>query len=342
MKLCVIEGDGVGRDVVPQAVRVLKHILPEIELVYREAGWDTFEKTGTSLPQDTLDTAREAGAVLFGAAASPSYYVENYSSPKVRLRQYLNTFYNVRPVRYYPVPTARRDIDLMVIRQTTEDFYVPNAEQTQEDRATATRYITIEGTEQFVRAAFELAAQQGRQEVTIVHKANILPETDGLFRRIALKVCQDFPQIRCNDMLVDTAAYWMVKDPTRFDVIVTLNLYGDILSDMAAAWGGGLGMVPALNLGGDIAIAEPVHGTAPELIGTQRANPTAIILSTALLLRYHWQRNDLALQIETAVNQTLQNQYFTADIDSANFLLTHEFTDYVLEFIDNPVNEPLS
>lgn len=337
MELCVIEGDAVGHEVVPAAVRVLKILLPEVQVVHAEAGFETLEKIGTPLPQETIDIAVRCRAVLFGAAASPSFPVEGYFSPIIRLRQILNTYANIRPTRYVPVPTARPGVDIVVVRENTEDLYVVD-EYTNEggDRSIAQKVITRAATERVAHAAYRLAQRTDREKVTIVHKANILPQSDGLFRRVALEVGELYPDIETDELLVDTAAYWMVKEPTRFDVILTSNLYGDILSDMAAAWGGGLGLAPALNLGDDAAIAEPVHGTAPDIAGKGIANPIAMILSMGMLLSHFWHRDDLAQRIENAVRQTIDTGSHTFDIYNEGAISTEAFTDLICEHLQQP------
>lgn len=333
-RLCVIEGDGIGREVVPAAVRVLQAVLPEVELVYAEAGMDTFRERGTPLPEDTLAAARFCGAVLFGAAASPSYPVEGYFVPGVRLRRELQTYANLRPVRYLPVPTARPDVDLLVVRENTEDLYVQR-EYTEDagEKGVSEKVITRAATQRVARRTYALARAQGREKVTIVHKASVLMQSDGLFRRVALEVAEGFPDITTDELLVDTAAYWMVKDPLRFDVLLTPNLYGDILSDMAAAWSGGLGLAPSLNIGDDVAIAEPVHGCAPDIAGRDIANPTASILSVALLLRLHWGLPAAAERIENAVRAVLQRGAHTADIAQDHALGCTAFTNRILEIV---------
>lgn len=332
MELCVIEGDGIGPEVVPAAIQVLQCVLPDLTLHYRPAGWDYFQETGVPLDDDTIALARDVRAVLYGAVSSPSYPVEGYFSPIVRLRRSLDTYANIRPTRYVPIPTARAGIDLIVVRENTEDVYVVEEELTQDGlSSTAKKVITAGATERIAHTAYALARQNGRKRVTVVHKANVLPKTDGLFRRVALEVAGNHPNIQTDDLLVDTAAYWMVKDPTRFDVILTSNQYGDILSDMAAAWGGGLGMSPALNLGDGVAIAEPVHGSAPDIAGQGKANPIAMILSAAMLLRYHWQRTNEADRIEQAVHQALAAGVYTADLQAIGAVSTQAFTDAVCE-----------
>ena len=332
MKLCVIEGDGIGHEVVPVAVRVLRQVLPQLEVVSAIAGWDTFQQTGEALPAETIDIAKAAGAVLFGACSSPSYSVPGYSSPIVKLRRSMETFANLRPTRFLPVPTARKGVDLVVVRENTEDLYI-GAESTEDagDTGTATKRITRQATERISHTAFQLALSEGRRRVTIVHKGNVLPQTDGLFRRVAFEVARAYPQIETDEYLVDTAAYWMVKEPSRFDVVLTPNLYGDILSDMAAAWGGGLGLAPALNVGDDVAVAEPVHGSAPDIAGQGIANPTACILSASMLARHHWKLPDAADQIDAAVNAALNRGDYTADIMGGDGMSTDDFADIICE-----------
>jgi homoisocitrate dehydrogenase len=334
MKLCVIEGDGIGHEVVPAAVAVLQQVAPDIEVVAAPAGWHYFQQHGTSLPDTTLELARSSGAVLFGAVSSPSYPVEGYFSPAVRLRRELQAFANLRPTRYLPVPTAREGVDLIIVRENTEDLYVGRESTTDEGHTgVAQKVITRMATERVARLAYELAVRTARERVTIVHKANVLPQSDGLFRRVALEVAESYPEIITDELLVDTAAYWMVKDPTRFDVVLTPNLYGDILSDMAAAWGGGIGLAPSLSLGEGIAIAEPVHGSAPDIAGRGIANPTATILSVAMLLRHYWQRPEAAQQVEQAVYTALESGDFTFDILADGSLSTQEFTDHVRAYL---------
>ena len=330
MKLCVIEGDGIGHEVVPAAVRVLRQLVPAIDVVHARAGWDCFEQTGQSLPRETIQMARDAQAVLFGACSSPSYAVDGYSSPIVELRRSAMTYANLRPTRYLPVPTARAGVNLVVVRENTEDLYIGD-ERTADsgDTGTATKRITRAASERIAHTAFRLARQEGRNRVTIVHKGNVLPQTDGLFRRVAYDVAREYADIETDELLVDTAAYWMVKEPSRFDVILTTNLYGDILSDMAAAWGGGLGLAPALNLGDEVAIAEPVHGSAPDIAGQGIANPTAAILSGAMLARHKWGLADVADRIEAAVHLALGGGDLTADVSGADGVSTAAFADAI-------------
>lgn len=331
MELCVIEGDGVGHEVIPAAVEVLRAVLPDVVLHNASAGYELLKAGKDPLPQETIDRVLDCRAVLFGAADSPSFPVDGYYSPIIKLRQLLNTYANVRPTRYLPVATARQGVDMILVRENTEDLYVVD-EMTDESgqSSTARKVITRSATERVSHMAYKLAEEAEREKVTIVHKANILPQSDGLFRRVALEISEQYPDLETDELLVDTAAYWMVKNPERFDVILTSNLYGDILSDMAAAWGGGLGMVPALNLGDDAAIAEPVHGSAPDIAGKGIANPTAAILSVAMLLRHHWKMPDHADRIDEAVRLTLDKGGYTVDIYKDGAIDTAEFTQRVI------------
>lgn len=312
MRLCVIPGDGIGQEVVPVAVAVLQAVMPQAQLTFAEAGWETFQRTGNALPEETLAAARQAGVVLFGAVASPSHPVPGYRSPIVALRRELDVFANLRPSRSWPLHDARRDIDLLLVRENTECLYV-GRERLEGDTAIAERIISRRGSERVARVAFQLAAQRSGH-LTIVHKANILRVSDGLWRETCLAVAREFPQVHTDEGLVDSVAYHLVRQPGRYDMLLTPNLYGDILSDLAAALAGGLGMAPSLSLGESCAIAEPVHGAAPDIAGQGTANPLGAILSVALLLRHVWQRGDLADAIERAVEQILARGMFTPDI----------------------------
>lgn len=332
VNLCVIEGDGIGPEVVPAAVRVLQVVMPEVRVHVAEAGWGTFQLRGTSLPADTLELARECGAVLYGAAASPSYGVDGYAIPGVRLRRELACYANLRPTRYLPVPTARKDVDLIVVRENTEDMYIGHEHTEQNGEVgISEKVITRAATARVARRTYELARATARERVTIVHKASVLVQTDGLFRRVALEIADEYPDVATDELLVDTAAYWMVKDPLRFDVLLAPNQYGDILSDMAAAWGGGLGLAPSLNIGDGVAMAEPVHGCAPDIAGRNIANPTAAILSVAMLLRFHWMMPEAARRIESAVRTALAEGKHTGDIYPDRALSTTAFTDEVIK-----------
>lgn len=306
--LCVIEGDGIGREVIPAAVRVLREVITGLEIFPAEAGWDCFLRRGVAVPQETLETVRGCGAALFGAVSSPSQKVEGYRSAVVTLRQMLDLYTNLRPVRSLPRISPTRKVDLLIVRENTEGLYI-GRERLEGHAAIAERVITRRAAMRIGRRALELARRSGRRRVTIVHKANILPLTDGLFRDCIYAAAAEMmispEEIELEEMLVDTAAYRLISQPERFSLIVTTNLFGDILSDEAAHWCGGLGLAASLNWGDRIAIAEPVHGSAPDIVGQGVANPIAAILSGALLARYVWGLVEAAEKIESAVYSAL-------------------------------------
>lgn len=284
LQLCVIEGDGIGQEVIPAALEVLAATGLAFDGMPAEAGWDCFQSCGTALPEATLATARAADAVLFGAVSSPSLKVAGYSSPIVALRRELGLFANVRPAHSWPLPSSRPDVDLLIVRENSEGLYV-RRERREGQTAIAERIITQEGAARVTRVACEWAMRR-RRHLTIVHKANVLPETCGLFRETALDVTQDYPELTVDERLVDAMALQLVMQPERFDVIVTTNLFGDILSDEAAGLVGGLGLAPSANLGvtRSPALFEPVHGSAPDIAGRGIANPLAACLSVGMLL----------------------------------------------------------
>lgn len=301
MKVCIIPGDGIGTEVIEAALQVLQAVSGElfIETVTAQAGWGTFQQTGTALPEVTLDLAHASDAVLFGAVASPSHAVPGYRSPIVALRRELNLYANIRPTRSINggiggnstrSPTA--PVDLVVVRENTEGLYAGRERLEDDgDTAIAERVVTRRGSERIVRHAFTLAEQRraaGRSgsNVTVVHKANVLRVTDGLFRDVALAVARDYPQIALEELLVDTAAMRLAQSPERFDVLVTTNMFGDILSDVACIHGGGLGLASSANIGDRQALFEPVHGAAPDIAGQGVANPLAAIGCIAMLLEW--------------------------------------------------------
>lgn len=309
-KLCVIEGDGIGQEVIPAAVTVLQAAIPDLQIETAVAGWHCFLQHGTAVPDDTLTAIRRCGAALFGAVSSPSYKADGYRSAILTMRQRLNLYANIRPVRSWPAFSPRPDVDLIVVRENTEGLYAGQESQ-QGDRAIAQRIITKAASQRIAHRALTLAQQLNRRRLTIVHKANVLTLTDGLFRDTVRATAQPFLDngltLTIDELLVDVAALKMVASPDQFDMIVTTNLFGDILSDAAAHWGGGLGLAPSLNWGDGLAVAEPVHGSAPDIAGQGIANPIAAILSSTLLARYVWGLDAVADRVETAVSQTLHH-----------------------------------
>ena len=313
LRLCVIEGDGIGREVIPAALVVLSATGLTYDVQGAQAGWDCFEEYGTALPPTTLDLARQSDAILFGAVSSPSHRVPGYSSPIVALRRELGLFANLRPSHSWPLPTSRPDVDLLVVRENTEGLYA-RRERREGEQAIAERVISQRGSERVAHVACEWATRR-RGHVTIVHKANVLPETCGLFRQAVLDVAAGYPGLTVDEMLVDTAALQLVMHPERFDVIVTTNLFGDILSDEAAGLVGGLGLAPSANVGAtrSPALFEPVHGSAPDIAGRGIANPIAAFLAVAMLLE-HFGAADRARSVRDAVAHVIRNGPHTPDL----------------------------
>jgi len=307
MKIAVIPGDGIGGEDMDAALTVLDALDLNPELIMADAGDDCLERTGTPLPDETLEAVGEADATLFGAAG------ESAADVIVKLRREFGLFANLRPVRSLPgVPCLYPDLDFVIVRENTEDLYVGDEEYTS-DGAVARRVITRAASERIVRFAFDYAVGDGRGGVTAVHKANVLKKTDGIFREVFYEVASSYPQVEANDYYVDATAMYLITQPHEFDVIVTTNMFGDILSDEAAALVGGLGVAPSANIGEKNAIFEPVHGSAPQIAGKNIANPTAMILSTALMLK-HLKKPQEAQKIQEALEETLRNGLVTPDL----------------------------
>jgi homoisocitrate dehydrogenase len=321
LRIALIPGDGVGQEVTPAAALVLESLNLPVEFVALAAGWATFEATGTALPDATIAGLRTCDGALFGAVSSPSRRVEGYSSPIIGLRKALDLYANLRPIVSAPAPGSRPDIDMLIVRENTEGLYVKR-ERWEDDGQTAIaeRVITRAASTRIARMAFEQArariAAPGvvrRPLVTIVHKANVLSLSDGLFREAALAVAAAYPDVAVEEQLVDSMLYRMIREPERYDVIVAPNLYGDILSDGAAALVGGLGLASSANVGDRFVLAEPVHGSAPDIAGQGIANPLAAILAVAQLLDGLGEAESGAV-IRAAVNQTLASGPYTPDL----------------------------
>ena len=279
--IAVVPGDGIGTEVMDATISVLNELDIEFNYIYAEAGDACLEKTGSALPQETLDIVRDADACLFGAAG------ETAADVIVKLRQEMKMFANLRPVKAYPnTNSLSEDIDFMIVRENTEGLYIADKEEFTKDGATAKRVITREAEERIIDYAFNYAKDNGKSKVTGVHKANVLKKSDGLFKEIFYEVGERYPDIEKEDFYVDATAMYLITQPESFEVIVTTNLFGDILSDEGAGLVGGLGLIPSANIGNDGALFEPVHGSAPDIAGKGIANPIAMMLSAVMMLRY--------------------------------------------------------
>ena len=311
-RICVIEGDGIGHEVVPVAVEAMRAVAPDLEFISAEAGFECFQRRGAAIPEETWAAIESSDGILFGAISAPSEEVPGYEPVILTLRQRLRLYANLRPTVSPPLPGLRQEVDLIIARENTEGLYV-RTEWGDGEFAVALRVITKRASERIARVAFELARKRKRK-VTVVHKANVLKKTCGLFRAAALEVARDYPDVEVEEMLVDAMAMWLAKSPERFDVVLTSNLFGDILSDEASVWGGGLGMAPSLNVGEGPPLAEPVHGSAPDIAGKGIANPVAALLSAAMLLEIGMGRGEEGKKLREAVWAVLGAGYHTPDL----------------------------
>ncbi|HEY0196546.1 MAG TPA: isocitrate/isopropylmalate family dehydrogenase [Methanobacterium sp.] len=311
-KIAVIPGDGIGKEVMEATLHVLEALDVEFDYTFADAGDEYAEKTGVALPPETIDLVKASQACLFGAAG------ESAADVIVRLRQELDLFVNLRPVKSYPGTNSIFDnLDFVIVRENTEGLYIGLEEYT-EDGATATRVITRKASERICRFAFEYAKKTGRGKVTAVHKANVLKKTDGIFKDTFYNVARDYPEMELDDRYVDATAMFFITKPEMFDVIVTTNLFGDILSDEGAGLVGGLGLIPSANIGENQGLFEPVHGSAPSHAGKDTANPSAMILSAVLMLDY-LDENGAARKLEDALVEVLsEGKIVTKDLGGSS------------------------
>jgi len=328
--ICLLPGDGIGPEVITQAQAVLEALPLNWDFTTADIGFAAYQQHGTPLPGETLAMIQAANATLFGSVTTPPN-IPAYFSPVVRMRQELELYANLRPCHSFPHPSARSNIDLLIVRENTEGLYA-GIERLEADgeRAITERIITRRGSERIIRKAFLEARKSGRQKVTVVHKANVLRQTCGLFRQVAMKVALEFPEIETSEMLVDTCAMELIRAPEQFEIIVTTNLFGDILSDEAAMLVGGLGVAYSSNIGEQVAVFEPVHGSAPNLAGTNKANPAAAILAAAMMLDYLGE-SSLANRVRTAVSAAISAGQVTEDMGGS--LTTQEMSAQIINIV---------
>lgn len=312
-QIAVIPGDGIGKEVMEATISVLDELNIDFDYVYGIAGDECNEEHGTPLPQETIDIIRDSDACLFGAAG------ETAADVIVKIRQEMKMFANLRPVKSYPnTKSIFENVDFMIVRENTEGLYIANQEEESEDGAIAKRIITREAEERIINYAFQYAKDNNRTKVTAVHKANVLKKTDGLFKKIFYEVGEKYPDIDTEDFYVDATAMYLVTQPQEFQVIVTTNLFGDILSDEGAGLVGGLGLTPSANIGADGALFEPVHGSAPDIAGQQKANPIAMMLSAIMMLRYLGE-NEEADKFDAAILKVLnEGKTLTSDLGGSS------------------------
>ncbi len=303
----LIRGDGIGPEISAATLEILEHAGATLAFDEQVAGLAAIERLKDPLPQATLDSIEGTRLALKGPLATPKG--EGYRSVNVALRQHFDLYANVRPVRTIAgVPSRYENVDLVVVRENTEDIYAGIEHYVGPGRmaAESIAVITRHGSERIVRWAMEFARREKRKRVTLVHKANILKYSNGLFLDVGKEVAQQYPDVEFDDVIVDACAMALVKAPEKLDVIVTTNLFGDILSDLCAGLVGGLGVAPGANIGKDCALFEAVHGTAPDIAGKGVANPTALTLAAVQLLEHIGQREPAA-RIRRALDATLAN-----------------------------------
>ena len=325
-QIAIIPGDGIGKEVMQATIDVLDELNIDFNYVYGEAGDECLEKTGNALPSETLDIIRNSDACLFGAAG------ETAADVIVKIRQEMKMYANLRPVKAYPNTNSLYDnIDFMIVRENTEGLYIAGEEKFTDEGAIARRIITREAEERIIDYAFNYAKENNKNKVTAVHKANVLKKSDGLFKEIFYEVAKRYPEIATEDFYVDATAMYLITQPESFDVIVTTNLFGDILSDEGAGLVGGLGLIPSANIGENGALFEPVHGSAPDIAGKGIANPIAMMLSAIMMLRYIGE-NEAADKFDNAILKVLsEGKTLTGDLGGS--ASTEEITQAIKNYL---------
>ena len=305
--ITVIRGDGIGPEIMDATLHVLDAMQLGLSYEFADAGMVALEKHGELIPAATMDSIRKNAIALKSPLTTP--VGGGFSSINVELRRRFDLYANVRPAKSFPNTKSRfaSGVDLITVRENTEGAYTSEGQETSADGENATSIIrtTRNGSERIVRYAFDLARSTGRKKVTVVHKANIMKSTSGLFLKTAREVAQQYPDIECNEMIVDNTCMQLVMRPEQFDIIVTTNLFGDIISDLCAGLVGGLGLAPGANIGADAAIFEAVHGSAPDIAGKGIANPCALLLAAGQMLD-HLGKTEEATRLRAAIVATLE------------------------------------
>lgn len=339
-KITLIEGDGIGPSIIEAAVKIIEATNVEIKWDRQSAGEGVMKKMGTPLPGTVLNSIKKNKIALKGPLTTP--VGKGFRSVNVQIRQKLELFANVRPaISFQGVPGAYSDVDLVVIRENTEGLYCGVDYWVDEDETAGISYniITRKCSERIVRFAFQYAKAKGRKKVTAVHKANILKCSSGLFLKVASEVAKEYPNVKFEDRIVDNMAMQLVKRPQEYDVIVTTNLFGDILSDLCAGLIGGLGLAPSGNIGEKIAVFEPVHGSAPKYQGKNKANPCATILSGALMLDYLGEKKASKKIYQAVANVIKKSKNVTYDLkedrNDSSAVGTKEMADAIIKEIKN-------
>lgn len=327
-KVTVIPGDGIGPEIMAQVVRVLKQVNAPFEYEEFDAGEMALAKHGSLLPDSTVASIEKNKLAIKGPTTTP--IGGGHKSINVTMRQKFDLYANVRPVRVLPnVPCVTQTVDLTIVRENTEDLYAGIERMVDNDTAESIKRITRKGSERIARYAYELARKTGKKNVAIVHKANIMKLSDGLFLKVAQEVGAQYPEITTRDVIVDNACMQLVTKPQQFEVIVTENLYGDILSDLCAGLVGGLGVVPGANIGDRAAIFEAVHGSAPDIAGQNKANPTALLQSAVMMLQHVGEAAKADAIMKALVEALKDPNARTGDLQGRG--TTVSFTDAILQ-----------
>ncbi|RAP53349.1 MAG: isocitrate dehydrogenase [Methanosphaera sp. rholeuAM270] len=319
-KITTISGDGIGKEVMKPTLEILETTNAQFDFIEKEAGKECYKKYGTNLPNETIDSCKKSDSTLFGAVTS----IPEQKSAIVTLRKELDLYINQRPIKSYTNP----DIDFTIIRENSEGLY-SHLEEDYGDESIAIRKITYKASKRICDYAFSYAKKIGKEKVTASHKANVLPLTDGVFKKSFYEISKKYPEILANDYYIDAMAMYLITDPSQFDVIVTTNLFGDILSDEGGGLLGSLGLIPSANIGEKNGLFEPVHGSAPDIAGQNKANPIAMILSSSLMLEFLDMKKE-AEKIQKAVETVVtEGKIRTPDMGGSN--TTHEMCNEIIK-----------
>ncbi len=323
----LIKGDGIGPEISQSVIDIFKALNAPIEWDIQEAGADVIEKEGTVLPQKVLDSIKKNGVALKAPVTTPIGH--GFKSVNVTLRKELDLYASLRPAYNIPgIKTRFDNVDLITVRENTEDLYAGIERKVNDDTMESIKLITRKASMRIAEFAFEYAKNNNRKMVSAISKANICKMTDGLFLECARKVAENYPEIQYNEVLVDNLCMQLVQNPTKYDVLLLPNLYGDIVSDLAAGLIGGLGVAQGANIGKDCAVFEAVHGSAPDIKGQNKANPTALLLSAVMMLEYI-KENEIANKLRTAIFNVLQDgKVLTADLGGN--ATTTEYTQAII------------
>ena len=334
-KVTLIKGDGIGPSIMDAAVAVIDASGAKIVWQEAEAGMSAYEKTGSPLPDATMDSIAETRVAFKGPLTT--MVGEGFRSINVELRKKYDLYANVRPAKsWHGVKTRYDDVDIVIVRENTEGLYVglEHFLTPAKDIAESLAVVTKAGSERIVDYAFKYAIDNGRKKVTVCHKANILKFTQGLFLKTAREVAAKYPDIEFDEKIVDAACMHMVMKPEQFDVVVTTNMFGDILSDLTAGLVGGLGLIPGANIGDDAALFEAVHGSAPDIAGKNIANPTAVMMAGVMMLN-HLGEHDAAIRMQNAIEKVVnQGIYVTPDLNAGSQYGTKEMGQAIVDAME--------